>query len=201
MKKERTKHEKAVIHKAEEFMNAVLEVCQICHAPMFAGVMSAGSDGKPEYDNVIYSAQSHAVKLYDDRIRKHMLVANGFEAVKGPDGCRPEEPADRRPATVKNRPMTIYSLSDIQCGDIEKRMDAFIKFASDNGLCAFVSVAVSNSEYSTVYMTKKHTGTNIPCTGTNQMDRHVLIAEKSFDAVPMRDAVSFDMEEVFGGYE
>ena len=35
-----------------------------------------------EYTNMVYSAQSHAMRLHDDRIRKYMLISSGnFEVV------------------------------------------------------------------------------------------------------------------------
>ncbi len=65
-------------------LNEVLELCQIYHIPFFASVAVKNSDQETEYNNIVYSAQSHAIRLHDDRIRKYMLIANGnFEVVPG----------------------------------------------------------------------------------------------------------------------
>lgn len=63
-------------------MRELLEICQIYHVPFFASCVIENNDSGTEYSNMIYSAQSHNIKLKDDRIRKYMLIANGeFDVV------------------------------------------------------------------------------------------------------------------------
>lgn len=65
----------------EARLKSLLEVCQIYHLPMFAAVAIKNTDNETEYSNIIYNGGSHNVSLKDDKIKKHMLVANGFEPV------------------------------------------------------------------------------------------------------------------------
>lgn len=54
----------------------LLEFCQINHIPFFVSCAVENNAEGTEYMNAVYSAQSHALSLTDDRIRKHMLLAN-----------------------------------------------------------------------------------------------------------------------------
>lgn len=65
----------------QEALDKLLEVCQIHHLPMFATVVVKNSDTKTEYKNVTYGSKSHTINLTEDRIRKHILIAGGFDAV------------------------------------------------------------------------------------------------------------------------
>lgn len=60
---------------------ALKEAVQMCGVPMFATVCVLNSECTSKFLRVVHAAQSHAISLYDDEIRKHMLIANGFEAV------------------------------------------------------------------------------------------------------------------------
>lgn len=66
-------------------LRGLLEVCQIHKIPMFASVViansSTGSNRKTKYNNIVYNAPSHGLELADDQISKHVLIANGFDAV------------------------------------------------------------------------------------------------------------------------
>ena len=63
-------------------LKELLGLCQIARIPMFASCAIASDHESTEYLNIVYSAQSHAMRLHDDRIRKHMLIASGsFDAV------------------------------------------------------------------------------------------------------------------------
>lgn len=62
-------------------MKKLLEICQIYRLPMFISVAVANSESGTEYDRIIYTAQSHQMRLTNDEIRKHMLISAGFEAV------------------------------------------------------------------------------------------------------------------------
>lgn len=65
----------------DEQLKKLLELCQIYHLPMFACVSVKNDSNETKYDSVVYSPQAHQINLKDDRIRKCMLVANGFETV------------------------------------------------------------------------------------------------------------------------
>lgn len=68
--------------KIDSKLRELLEICQIERVPMFATCAVKNDAGSTEYANVVYSAQSHDMRLTNDRIRKHMLIASGsFEAV------------------------------------------------------------------------------------------------------------------------
>ena len=64
-----------------EIFTTLLEICQIYNIPMYATVATKNTDEKTEYKSVILNPASHEIKLYDDQIRKNMLVANGFSVV------------------------------------------------------------------------------------------------------------------------
>lgn len=64
---------------------ALKETAQICGVPMFATVCVFNSDKETKYLRMVHAAQSHAIKLFDDEIRKHMLIANGFYAIPKQD--------------------------------------------------------------------------------------------------------------------
>lgn len=207
MKKDKIKHGKGLMNDSEKLLKGLLESCQIYHAPMFASVIITGIHNGTEYDNIVYSAQSHMVKLTEDKIRKHMLIANGFEAIGGSaiiddiqesDTCGNE---DKIPDVVKNRATTIYRLDDTSIKDIKQKVEGIVAMAKQNDTSAFVSVAVANTENDTEYITEYYVPKSQIRLKDNQIEKHVLISEKSFDAIPKRDAVSFDMEEVFGDYE
>lgn len=68
---------KALDKKVQE----LLEICQIEHLPMFLSVAVENTDETTTYKNVVYGAKSHNMGLADDRIEKHILIANGFDAV------------------------------------------------------------------------------------------------------------------------
>lgn len=62
-------------------MLKLLQFCQINKLPMFVGVAVSNSPENTEYKNYIYSSTANFINLKDDKIRKHQLIANGFEAI------------------------------------------------------------------------------------------------------------------------
>lgn len=82
-KKEITEYRITEEERAEltEIYRALLEFCQIHRLPMFASIAVANDENGTEYMSNIYTAQSHGRVLYDDVIRKHLLITNGFEPV------------------------------------------------------------------------------------------------------------------------
>lgn len=61
----------------EKKLQDVLSICQIYRIPFFATFAASDS----EWKNYAYSATANNIPLSDDQIRRHMLVANGFEVV------------------------------------------------------------------------------------------------------------------------
>ncbi len=70
-----------VIEKINDKLDEILELSQIYKLPMYASVAIKNSEEGTEYTSVVYNPSSHQIGLKDDRIRKHMLIANGFEVV------------------------------------------------------------------------------------------------------------------------
>lgn len=68
-------------HEVDMALRRVLEICQIHKLPMFASVAIENNENDTKYDNIIYTGQAHNFLLKDDKIRKYMLIANGFDAV------------------------------------------------------------------------------------------------------------------------
>ncbi len=81
------KKEKNYIPKQEnvqvvkEKLKDVLMCCQIYRIPFFAAIAESDNGEKTEYANFIHSAGANNIPLTEDHIRKHMLIANGFEPV------------------------------------------------------------------------------------------------------------------------
>ena len=65
----------------ESRLRDLLEVCQLYGVPVYATAAIENNEEDTVYNRIIYSAQAHQMKLTNDQIRKHMLVANGFEVV------------------------------------------------------------------------------------------------------------------------
>lgn len=67
---------------AEEIENgliSLLSIAQILDVPMFAMAATGTKSKEVLYSNIVYGAKSHDITLFDDRIQKHILVANGFQ--------------------------------------------------------------------------------------------------------------------------
>ena len=62
-------------------INELLELCQYRNVPMFVTIAVSDDGKKTEYYNRMHSAKAHNIKLSDDKISKHVLIANGFKAV------------------------------------------------------------------------------------------------------------------------
>lgn len=60
----------------DQIIRRLLEFCQINHIPFFVSCAVENHADGTKYMNAVYSAQSHAMELTDDRIRKHMLLAD-----------------------------------------------------------------------------------------------------------------------------
>lgn len=83
VKKKYTKY-KLSDDKSEELntlMLGLLQFCQINKLPMFMSVAVANNTEETAYKNYIYSSTANYINLKDDKIRKHQLIANGFEAI------------------------------------------------------------------------------------------------------------------------
>lgn len=200
MKKIQTKLTKSARKEAEEVLRGILEICQIYHAPMFASVVVENSDNKTLYDNMVYSAQSHQCRLYNDSIRDHILIANGFETLPPCD----EDEAGRKEKTdsdnVKGRRYTDYMLSEEQKKEIADRMSRLEKFSEKYGTSVFASAAVSNHDGNTEYMHCYKRPDSQSYLNHDEMKKHMSVVQLGFHAVPPREAPFLDMEEVFGEY-
>lgn len=62
-------------------INELLELCQYRNAPMFVTVVLSDDGKQTVYYNRMHSARAHNICLSDDKIEKHVLIANGFAAV------------------------------------------------------------------------------------------------------------------------
>lgn len=67
--------------KVQDKMKELMEVCQIYRLPMYACVAVDNSGDTTEYESNVYNPASHNIQLKDDRIRKHLLIADGFDVV------------------------------------------------------------------------------------------------------------------------
>lgn len=65
----------------QEAINRVMYICQINKIPAFVSVAVENSSAGTEYQNEVYNSTSNYINLKDDRIRKYMLIANGYEVV------------------------------------------------------------------------------------------------------------------------
>lgn len=62
-------------------LEELLFFCRQYNLPMFASVATDNTEEKTEYENVIYTAKAHGIKLQNDQINQYMLIGNGFHAV------------------------------------------------------------------------------------------------------------------------
>lgn len=182
----------------ENTLKGLLEICQILHLPMFACVITEYKDNAITYDNIVYSAQSHKVRLYDDHIRRHMLVANGFEvSCKTPEVKTDDTPQDELPLSKR---FAVYSINDEEMEELTEKIEDVTDLSEKYDTSVFVAVAVSNSvthtETKSCYKIPKPQKT----LKDNVIYKHIQIAEKDFDAVPARDLLSLDMSDMFGDY-
>ena len=75
------KLERETIAESDQKMRELLELAQTHELPMFTSVVIQNNASSTQYDSIVFSAQAHNIELKDDKIRKYMLVANGFEPV------------------------------------------------------------------------------------------------------------------------
>ena len=61
-----------------EHIHAIESYCKINKIPFFASFAIANEKGTTSYDNYSVSAALEDVKLYDDRIKDHVLIYRGF---------------------------------------------------------------------------------------------------------------------------
>ena len=60
-------------------MDELLQYCRMHRIPMYCTFAVSNSEDETVYERATYSATGNGIRLKDDQIRKHMLVANGFE--------------------------------------------------------------------------------------------------------------------------
>lgn len=64
--------------KLKHRLEDLLRICQLYDIPLFATVAVEDTETDTNYESVVYGPASHCIKLKDDRIRKHILVQDGF---------------------------------------------------------------------------------------------------------------------------
>ncbi len=69
------------LKKIKAMLNEVLLSCQICNIPFYAAIAEADDGKSTSYARYVHSAGANHISLSDDQIRKHILIANGFEPV------------------------------------------------------------------------------------------------------------------------
>lgn len=62
-------------------VNRVMYICQLNKLPAFVSIAVSNNENSTEYLNEVYSSTANYVNLTDDRVRKYMLIANGYEVV------------------------------------------------------------------------------------------------------------------------
>lgn len=201
MKENHTKLNKSAREKAEVALKSLLEVCQIYHLPMLASIVFENNDKETIYDNIVYSAQSHQVNLYDDQIRKHILIANGFEITSPKMDKECFIPNDEQNGDEKKKRIpTIYELDEDGKKELQIALDNLKSFSETNQTSIFASVAIANKDGKTNFSTCYNITENQLNLKNDKIHKHIMVSEKGFNVVPARDAVSIDMGEVFGDY-
>lgn len=72
---------KETIKTVKEKIGEVLELCQLYQIPMFVTIAEKNDSDGTEYYSRMYSAKAHGILLTEDKIERHVLIANGFAAV------------------------------------------------------------------------------------------------------------------------
>lgn len=75
------KTEGYVIEKLDEAVKNVLYICQMYKIPLYISAAVENNDEGTVYRNTVHSATANYINLKDDKIRKYMLIANGYEPV------------------------------------------------------------------------------------------------------------------------
>lgn len=164
----------------DNYMRSLLEFSQTFHTPMFISAAVANNAAGTEYVRYIYTASAHGIHLVDDRIRRHQLVARGFEAVPPKDENRIEELAEKKD-------MTMYTLSDGEEMSLNRIIKDISIFCSKNAVPVFLSIAVKNNKKETKYIEKKYIP-NHPRLSNNQLHTHELI-QTGFEVITPRDNI------------
>lgn len=172
-----------------KLLKSLLEICQICHMPMFACFAINEKEGMA-YKNIIYSAQSHSVRLYNDRVRKHMLVANNFEVISQSQGKEKLDEGGKK--------YTRYEIGQIEGEELNSICDAIVSFAKERDIAVFFSIAIYNKDGETRYKSFHYLPEDNVFLNDNKLHNHILVETQEFDVVPQRDSVSMDIGEVLG---
>ncbi|MST67431.1 hypothetical protein FYJ57_12060 [Lachnospiraceae bacterium BSM-380-WT-5A] len=68
--------------KAEPLLQELLKVCKFYEIPLFITVCPKSEPEKTWYYNDHVSTVINHQKLFDDQIKKHILVADGFDVIQ-----------------------------------------------------------------------------------------------------------------------
>ena len=94
--------------------------------------------------------------------------------------------------------ITTYKVDKQGQKEIEGRLKALLEVCQIYHVPMFASVAIENSEKNTTYNNIVYSAQAHQVFLKNDTIRRYMLIANGFEAVPARDAVSFDMEEVFG---
>lgn len=99
---------------------------------------------------------------------------------------------------MKNTEITKFKLTDEEAMEVEERLKSLLEICQIHHIPMFASVAIENSEEGTVYNNIVYSGQAHKINLKEDYIRKCILVADGFEAVPARDSVSFDMEEVFG---
>ena len=92
---------------------------------------------------------------------------------------------------------SVFELSKSSQKELSGLMDKLLEFCQMNKVPMFCSVAVKNNEEVTEYMNTTYgSKSHIINLTDDQIRKHILVSN-GFDAVPARESLTLDMEEVF----
>ena len=79
--------------KIEPIIRELIKMCKFYEVPLFVTACTKSKKEKTSYRNFHVSTAINNQNLTDDQIRKHVLIANGFEAMQ-PGTCIEIMPAE-----------------------------------------------------------------------------------------------------------
>ena len=97
-----------------------------------------------------------------------------------------------------NQKITTYKTDKQAQKEIEGRLKALLEVCQIYHVPMFACVAIENSEKETKYNNIVYSAQAHQVLLKNDIVRKCMLVANGFEAIPARDAVSFDMEEVFG---
>lgn len=99
------------------------------------------------------------------------------------------------------RNITNYTLSKDAINEIDTKLRDLLEVCQIYHAPMFASVAIENSDEGTKYNNVTYSAQAHQISLKDDHIRKCILVADGFEAVPEREAVSFDMEEVFGDVE